>query len=126
MDGLIGVYDGGAGNWNRTWGAWRRNSLFFATDPVALDHVGWDIIDTKRAQEGWQPVAAMGQLAQAPALALSSRLAVLAGQGLPEGLALAGASLRLPGIQDTEQCDRRQPEHIILAETIGLGVFHAN
>src|SRR5207244_55036 len=46
MDGLIGVYEGGPGSWNYTWGTWRRDSLFFATDPVALDHVGWDIIDT--------------------------------------------------------------------------------
>src|SRR5439155_11343240 len=37
LDGLIGVYEGGPGNWNRTWGTWRRKSLFFATDPVALD-----------------------------------------------------------------------------------------
>ena len=48
LDGLIGVYEGGPGTWNRTWGTWRANRLFFATDPVAMDHVGWDIIDAKR------------------------------------------------------------------------------
>ena len=48
LDGLIGVYEGGPGSWNKTWATWRHQSLFFATDPVALDHVGWDVIDTKR------------------------------------------------------------------------------
>ena len=32
LDGLIGVYEGGPGNWNPTWGTWARQSLFFATD----------------------------------------------------------------------------------------------
>ena len=94
LDGLIGVYEGGPGCWNPTWGTWHCQSLFFATDPVAMDHVGWDIIDSKRRLEGWQPVAQMGQL--------------------------------LPGNQKDEQFDRRQPEHIILAGTIGLGVFDAH
>src|SRR5262245_40438433 len=29
LDGLIGVFEGGPGNWNKTWGTWRYNSLFF-------------------------------------------------------------------------------------------------
>src|SRR5262249_10055482 len=89
LDGLIGVYEGGPGSWNPTWGTWRRQSLFFATDPVAMDHVGWDIIDAKRAQEGWQPVSKTGQLHQAPARMLSTRLAALAGQGTLDTLTLA-------------------------------------
>ena len=125
LDGLIGVYEGGPGNWNRTWGTWRRKSLFFATDPVALDHVGWDIIDAKRAEQGWQPVAQMGQLQQVPAVQLSSRLAALAAQGVPSALAAAATGQNAPGIQDTEQFDRRQPEHIPLAGLHGLGVFDA-
>ena len=44
---------------NRTWATWPCRSLYFATDPVALDLVGWDVIDAKRAQEGWLPVARM-------------------------------------------------------------------
>jgi hypothetical protein len=60
MDGLIGVYEGGPGSWNNSWGTWEHKSLFLATDPVALDHVGWDILDAERAQRGWQPVAKMG------------------------------------------------------------------
>jgi uncharacterized protein (DUF362 family) len=59
LDGLIGVYQGGPGMANRTWATWPCRSLFFATDPVALDLVGWDIIDAKRVQEGWLPVARM-------------------------------------------------------------------
>src|SRR5213078_3263313 len=51
LDGLIGVYEGGPGAWNRTWATWRHKGLFFATDPVALDLVGWDVIDAKRARE---------------------------------------------------------------------------
>jgi len=60
MDGLIGVYEGGPGAWNNSWGTWEYKSLFFATDPVALDHVGWGILDAERASRGWRPVAQMG------------------------------------------------------------------
>ncbi|GIW80867.1 MAG: hypothetical protein KatS3mg105_2674 [Gemmatales bacterium] len=123
MDGLIGVYEGGPGSWNRTWSTWHRQSLFFATDPVALDHVGWDIIDAKRAEMGWPGVAQMG-LIHLPK-ALSARLTPLAAKQLAEALALLPPGTRQTGIPDTEQFDRRQPEHVILAETIGLGVFNA-
>jgi hypothetical protein len=94
MDGLIGVYEGGPGSWNRTWATWPYKSLFFATDPIAMDMVGWDIIDAKRAEKGMRPVAQMGQLQ-------------------------AGEERHL------EQFDRRQPEHIILGGTIGLGLFRS-
>jgi hypothetical protein len=60
MDGLIGTYEGGPGSWNNSWGTWEYKSLFFATDPVAMDHVGWDILDAERARRGWEPVAKMG------------------------------------------------------------------
>jgi hypothetical protein len=60
MDGLIGCYEGGPGSWNNSWGTWEYKSLFFATDPVAMDHVGWDILDAERAKRGWEPVAKMG------------------------------------------------------------------
>jgi hypothetical protein len=125
LDGLIGVYEGGPGCWNPTWGTWHRKSLFFATDPVAMDHVGWAIIDDKRGREGWQPVARMGLLQYVPAVQLASQLALLAASHTPEQLALAAVGRRYPGIQDTEQFDRRQPEHIYLASTEGLGIFDA-
>jgi uncharacterized protein (DUF362 family) len=124
MDGLVGVYEGGPGCWNRTWATWRHKSLFFATDPVAMDHVGWDIIDAKRLEEGWQPVAMMGQLYHTPAAMLSTRLASLAAHSSSEAAALAPVGPLFPS-QETENFDRRQPEHIILASTIGMGVFDA-
>lgn len=125
LDGLIGVYEGGPGCWNQTWGTWRRKSLFFATDPVALDHVGWRIIDEKRAQEGWPAVARMGLYHHQPALALATQLAPLAAHNVRDLLPAAAAARRFPGVQDTEQFNRRQPEHVILAATEGLGVFDA-
>ncbi len=125
LDGLIGVYEGGPGSWNPTWGTWRRGSLFFATDPVAMDHVGWDVIDAVRVARGWQPVARMGQLSQTPAMLLSPRLAVLAARTPLDAAVLSAPSPYYAGNQESEQFDRRQPEHIILAGTIGLGVFDA-
>jgi uncharacterized protein (DUF362 family) len=126
MDGLVGVYEGGPGAWNRTWATWRRQSMFFATDPVALDHVGWDIIDAKRALEGWQPVAQMGLLQQTPAVTLSPRLAALAAMATPEAAALAAAEHHaIPDGRNSEAFDRRQPEHVILAGLLGLGHFDA-
>jgi uncharacterized protein (DUF362 family) len=126
LDGLIGVYEGGPGSWNPTWATWRRQSLFFATDPVALDVVGWDIIDTKRAEEGWLPVSHQGALQGVPGVTLSPRLAALAAM-TPEAAALAaGEHLRRhpPGVHQ-EQFDRRQPEHIFLAGLLGLGIHDA-
>lgn len=127
MDGLIGVYEGGPGCWNRTWGTWPRKSLFFATDPVAMDHVGWDIIDTKRALEGWQPVAQMGLLHETQPQWLSPRLAALAAMGTPEAALLAaGEHQAIPNGRGSEAFDRRDPEHVMLAGLLGLGRFHAN
>jgi uncharacterized protein (DUF362 family) len=125
MDGLIGVYEGGPGSWNRTWATWPRQSLFFATDPVAMDHVGWDIIDTKRAEMGWRPVAQMGLASSTPAMTLSTRLAALAAHSPCEALPLEAGTEYFEGGRGTEVFDRRQPEHIILASMIGLGVFDA-
>ena len=94
LDGLVGNYEGGPGAWHRTFATWDYKSLFFATDPVALDHVGWGIIDAKRAQEGWPAVARMGRDAI-------------------EGL----------GTDESEVFHIRQPQHIPLAGLLGLGVF---
>ena len=84
MDGIRGVYQGGPfaarhGKWT-----WENNALFFATDPVAMDHVEWDIIDAKRQGEGCPPVGASGKL----------RLDPLGTEGFdirqPQHIALAG------------------------------------
>ncbi len=41
MDGIRGVYQGGPfSRENGKW-TWENNAIFFATDPVALDHVEW-------------------------------------------------------------------------------------
>jgi hypothetical protein len=125
LDGLFGVYEGGPGNWNQTWGTWACKSLLFATDPVALDHVGWEIIDTKRAREGWPPVACMGLLQDGVRSKLSRRLAALAGTAPLQTAALAVSGDNLESGRTSEVFDRRQPEHVILAGEIGLGVFDA-
>ncbi len=127
MDGLIGVYEGGPGSWNRTWAVWKRQSLFFATDPVAMDMVGWQIIDAKRAEEGWVPVAQMGLTNQVPPQTLSPSLAGLAGFGGPVGTGLAlGEHQRRLARHQGEPFDRRQPEHILLAGLLGLGKWQAS
>jgi hypothetical protein len=91
MDGIRGVYQGGpfAHAKDLHW-TWENNALFFATDPVAMDHVAWRIIDAKRQEKGLAPVAAVGKM------------------GLDA---------------DREGFDMRQPQHIVLAGRLGLGVF---
>jgi hypothetical protein len=125
MDGLIGVFEGGPGSWNSTWGTWRRQSLFFATDPVAMDMVGWDIIDAKRAEEGWLPVGYPGLGRTVPGVTLSPRLAALAAM-TPEAAVLAAAAQdRRPGAHGSGGEFPRQPEHILLAGLLGLGCHDA-
>jgi uncharacterized protein (DUF362 family) len=68
MDGLIGVYEGGPGCWNKSWGTWQRKSLFFATDPVAMDMVGWPIIDAERRKHALPPVESTGIRLMKPGL----------------------------------------------------------
>lgn len=122
-DGLIGVYEGGPGCWNKTWGTWRRKGLFFATDPVALDHVGWDIIDAKRAQEGWAPVERMGWAQLTPESSIATGLAPLAGFGAAQVAMLTAASENVAGGRATEMFNLRQPDHVVLAGELGLGQF---
>ena len=50
LDGVKGLYDGGPGA--RPEFVWEHRTLYFATDPVALDHVGWEVIDAKRVSVG--------------------------------------------------------------------------
>ncbi|QDV38917.1 DUF362 domain-containing protein [Tautonia plasticadhaerens] len=61
MDGIKGVYQGGPGASRPEW-TWENNALFVATDPVAMDHVAWRIIDAKRKEKGLAPVGAVGKL----------------------------------------------------------------
>lgn len=50
LDGVKGVYDGGPSA--RPQFIWEHRTIYFATDPVALDHVGWEVIDAKRVSMG--------------------------------------------------------------------------
>jgi Domain of unknown function (DUF362) len=85
MDGIRGIYQGGPFSRDNGKWAWDYNAIFFATDPVALDHVEWDIVDAKRIAENLPPVAATGGKAIDP----------LKAEGFdvrqPQHIALAGA-----------------------------------
>ncbi len=122
LDGLIGAYEGGPKSNNKTWATWRRNSLFFATDPVAMDHVGWDVIDRVRAEYGWAPVARMGLLQQTPATDPVTAAAPI-GADLLGGMTLSAAAQNMTVGRVTEELNMRQPEHVVLAGELGLGVF---
>jgi uncharacterized protein (DUF362 family) len=61
MDGIKGVFQGGPGASRPEW-TWENNALLFATDPVAMDHVAWRIVDAKRKEKGLPPVGAVGKL----------------------------------------------------------------
>jgi len=65
MDGIKGVFQKGPFGQDPKF-TWEYNALFFATDPVALDHVEWRIIDAKRKEKGLPPVAATGRSALDP------------------------------------------------------------
>src|SRR4051794_31616967 len=54
MDGIKGVFHGGPAGGKPEW-IWEYNALFFATDPVAMDHVEWQIIDAKRKEKNLPP-----------------------------------------------------------------------
>jgi len=123
LDGLIAVYEGGPGSWNRTWGTWHHKSLFFATDPVAMDHVGWDIIDAKRAELGWAPVARMGWLPQNEYTPALSSVAPCAGLDPLAAITLAAATTNIIEGRYSESFNVRQPDHVMLAGELGLGVF---
>jgi hypothetical protein len=45
---------------------WDHNALLFATDPVAMDHVEWDILDAQRKAKGVPGVGGVGRLAADP------------------------------------------------------------
>jgi hypothetical protein len=61
LDGIKGVFQGGPFATRPEW-TWEYNALFMATDPVAMDHIAWRIIDAKRKEMGLPPVGAVGKL----------------------------------------------------------------
>lgn len=50
MDGVKGLYHGGPGA--KPQFVWENKTMYFATDPVALDHICWKEIDAKRVASG--------------------------------------------------------------------------
>ncbi|WP_133512490.1 DUF362 domain-containing protein [Candidatus Thiosymbion oneisti] len=55
LDGTKAVFEGGPGAaMNATWS---HKTLYFATDPVALDRIGWDVVDAKRVEKEMPVVA---------------------------------------------------------------------
>jgi uncharacterized protein DUF362 len=54
LDGLKAVYEGGPSADPRY--VWEQKTLSFATDPVAMDRIGWEVIDAKRQEMGLPPV----------------------------------------------------------------------
>jgi hypothetical protein len=122
-DGLIAVYEGGPGTWNDSWGTWRANRLLIGTDPVAMDHVGWDIIDAKRVQLGLPRVGETGRLTYATPQTARAVAAALGGRGPLDSANLAAAARSFVAAGGSEVFDRRTPEHVILAGMIGLGEF---
>lgn len=125
-DGLIGVYEGGPGSWNKSWGTWRANRLFFATDPVAMDHVGWDIIDAKRVSLGLPRVGEIGRRDFSPQRQAHMMASAMLPANTADALTRIAAAEFVRGAGDTEVFDRRTPEHVILAGLIGLGEFDLN
>jgi len=103
----------------------RRKSLFFATDPVAMDHVGWDSSKPKRALEGWSPVAPHGHDPGGQQLPISPRLAALAARALrraPPRLARSPA----PPRRARRAIDPVNPSTSPWPALLGLGRFPAH
>jgi hypothetical protein len=84
LDGIRGVYEGGP-TVASTDCVWENRTLHLATDPVAMDRIGWAIIDMTRKRFKLKPVAEAG----------------------------AGPLQVSP---------RRQPEYVLRAGELGLGV----
>ncbi|HEX9972504.1 MAG TPA: DUF362 domain-containing protein [bacterium] len=58
-DALTAQYEGGP-PFMPQW-AWNHNSLIVGFDPVAIDKIGWDIIEQKRKEKGLPTLAASGR-----------------------------------------------------------------
>src|SRR5580704_7734931 len=54
-DAIKASYHGGPGA--RSQFVWEHKAMYFATDPVALDKTGWNVIDAKRLQAGMASIA---------------------------------------------------------------------
>lgn len=58
LDGLRGVMQGGPGtSAKRPEDVWEEKTIWMSTDPVAMDRIGWEIVDAKRVERGLPKVA---------------------------------------------------------------------
>jgi hypothetical protein len=55
VDGVKASYHGGPGGKPKY--IWEHKTMYFGTDPVAIDKTGWKAIDAKRAEVGMAPIA---------------------------------------------------------------------
>ena len=55
LDGVQGAYHGGPGSSVGKY-MWHHKTMYFSTDPVAMDRIGWKVIDDKRREMGMKPV----------------------------------------------------------------------
>jgi hypothetical protein len=55
VDAIKASYHGGPGG-NPKY-IWEHKTMYFGTDPVALDKTGWKVIDAKREERGMAPIA---------------------------------------------------------------------
>ena len=58
LDGVKAAYHGGPGTTVQHY-TWEQRTMYFATDPVAMDKVGWKAIDAQRIAVGRDPIALM-------------------------------------------------------------------
>ena len=56
IDGVMGAYHGGPGSKVGKY-LWEHKTMYFSTDPVAVDRIAWTVIDNKREQAGMKPIA---------------------------------------------------------------------
>ncbi len=55
IDGIMGAYHGGPNRKVARY-LWEHKTMYFSTDPVAVDTVGLAVIDAKRGQMGMEPI----------------------------------------------------------------------
>ena len=90
---------------------------------MALDHVGWDCIDAVRAANGWAPVGRMGRMSEPPAARGRHRRRPASAAACSAAPTLYAAAQNMQAGRATEEFNLRQPEHVVLAGELGLGVF---
>ncbi len=57
LDGVLGGYHGGPISRTIAKYVWEHKTMYFATDPVAMDRIGWKVLDEKRAEAGMASIA---------------------------------------------------------------------